>query len=195
MTSSDIEEFESNIAEFFKNKKVRVPIHLSGGNLKQLEQIFEGIKHDDYVFSTHRNHAHYLFHTGDKEFLLRNILSANPMGSMHTIDRKNNFFSSGIVAGCVAIAAGVALALKMKGSTKKVWCFIGDGATDEGWFYEAFKYATCQDLPITYIIENNDRSVCTSFKDRWGSGKKCKVIDYTYTCTYPHAGIGEFVPL
>lgn len=103
---------------------------------------------------------------------------------MHTIDPAIRFYSSAIVAGTVAIAAGVALALKNKKSKNKVWAFIGDGATDEGWYWEAKHYAEANDLPITYIIEDNNRSVCSSKSQR-----------YCYKCKWPHAGIGEFVPL
>lgn len=175
--------FEEKIAQLFREKKIRVPIHLSSGNEEELIEIFKKVKKNDYVFSTHRNHYHYLLHGGSKRRLIHNILHSS-LGSMHTIDPSRQFYSSAIVAGVVAIAAGVALALKMSGSTRKVFCFIGDGATDEGWYWEAKHYAEANDLPITYIIEDNDRSVCSSKSER-----------YCYVAKWPHAGIGEFIPL
>jgi len=184
---------------------IKVPIHLSGGNEKELLQIFKKIDPEDYVFSTHRNHYHYLLHTGDVRGLHDEILGKDSgvcsgrSGSMHTINVAKRFYSSGIVAGCVAIACGVSLALKMNKSTKKVWCFIGDGAADEGWFHEALTYARCNSLPITYILEDNNRSVCSSKVERWNSHIDYSInphlIVYEYTPTWPHAGIGEFVPL
>lgn len=167
----------------FRDKKIKVPIHLSGGNENELIRIFKEIKKTDYVFSTHRNHYHYLLHGGKPRTILSNIMGS-PLGSMHTIDPARNFYSSAIVAGTPAIAAGVALAIKMQGNNSKVWCFLGDGATDEGWYWEAKHYAEANDLPITYIIEDNNRSVCSTKSER-----------YCYDCKWPHAGIGEFIPL
>jgi len=183
ITKKDLIKFENRIAKMFKQKKIRVPIHLNGGNEDELIAIFKKIKRGDYVFSTHRNHYHYLLSGGDPDKLIDNILHS-AMGSMHTIDPKLQFYSSAIVAGTAAIAAGVALALEMKGSKQKVWCFLGDGATDEGFYWEAKHYAQANELPINYIIEDNDRSVCSS-----------KIQRYCYKAKWPHAGVGEFIPL
>ena len=193
-TPKKLKDFEAIVAEHFKQGHIKCPIHLCGGNELQLIEIFQGIFSRDYVFSTHRNSYHYLLHTNDAEGLLAKILAGD---SMHTCSPEHNFYSSSIVAGCVAIAAGVALALKMKESPAHVYCFIGDGATDEGWFQEAFKYASTMDLPIKYIIENNDRSVCTSTEQRWGRKMNFmlndKVIVYDYKCEWPHCGMGKWV--
>jgi TPP-dependent pyruvate/acetoin dehydrogenase alpha subunit len=183
ISKKDLIQFEGIVAEMFKKRQIRVPIHLSGGNEDELIKIFKKIKTFDYVFSTHRNHYHYLLKGGRPSQLLANIVYSD-LGSMHTIAPGINFYSSAIVAGTVAIAAGVALAFKMNKENRHVWCFIGDGATDEGWYWEAKHYAEANDLPITYIIEDNDRSVCSSKSER-----------YCYKCKWPHAGIGEFVPL
>ena len=186
--------FEKEIAELFKAGEIHCPVHLSGGNESQLIEIFKHIYSRDYIFSTHRNHFHYLLHTGDFDGLRQRILAGD---SMHTCSPEHHFYSSSIVAGCVAIAAGVALALKMKGSPQKVYCFVGDAATDMGWFQEALKYASTMDLPIKYVIENNDRSVCTSTEQRWGKKVNFvaadKVIVYNYKCEWPHCGCGEWV--
>ena len=196
MNAKELQEFEKGIADLFKAGKIRCPVHLSSGNEDILIEIFAGIAKDDYIFSTHRNHLHYLLHTGQWDMLTKQILVNND--SMHTCDPKHNFYSSSIVAGCVAIACGVAYALKLKKSKQRVWCFIGDGATDEGWFWEALKYAESQDLSITYVIEDNDRSVVATKKQRWGPledkvNNKIKI--YHYKCAYPHVGIGQWVNL
>ena len=76
-----------------------------------------------------------------------------------------------------------------------VWCFIGDGGEEEGHFYEAAMFVEANDLPCTFIIEDNNRSVDTSREHRRGAAKglehlfKC-VRRYHYTPTYPHAGSG-----
>ena len=204
MTKRQLIAFENKVANLFLKGKVKVPIHLSGGNEDQLIEIFKNIKRRDYVFSTHRNHYHYLLHTGDTKGLMSEILRdakrgvcRGQSGSMHTINHKKRFYSSGIVCGLVNIACGVGCALRDKGSRTHVWVFIGDGAVDSGWFSEAVKYTICKELPVTYIVEDNDRSVCASKFDRWGRGKIRPISDiiiyYKYKPTYPHVGCGQWV--
>jgi len=191
MTKAGLIAFEKRIADRYDNGELPYLIHLCGGNEDQLIEIFKDIKPGDYVFSTHRNHYHYLLHGGSPDDLEAKILAGK---SMFVFNRVLNFFSSSIVAATPAIAAGVAWALKRKGSDGKVWCFIGDGAEDEGHFYEAVRYVDGQNLPCTFIIEDNDRSVIASRKQRWGVEygwiwPEC-VEKYHYTPTYPHGGTG-----
>lgn len=207
MNKKELIAFEVSLAQMFEEKKIHVPLHLSGGNEEQLIEIFKEIREDDYVFSTHRNHYHYLLHGGSSDALVDEILGQERglcrgrSGSMHTIDTHRNFFSSGIVSGCVAIAVGVALSLRSKGSSRHVWCFVGDGASDSGYFIEAVRYAICNTLPVTYIVEDNDRSVCTTIKQRWGweitmsnnEETRKYIRHYRYTPTYPHCGCGTWV--
>jgi len=189
----DLIEFEKEIADSWEKSELPYPIHLCGGNEEQLIEIFKEIKAGDYIFSTHRCHYHYLLAGGSKE-KLKNFIARGD--SMHVFDRKLNFFTSAIVAGVPAIAAGVALALKKKNSEKKVWCFIGDGAEDEGHFYEAVKYVNGQSLPCIFIIEDNNRSVETPKECRYGNYEitwpSC-VRRYSYTPKYPHVGTGKWV--
>jgi len=207
ITKRDLIQFEKKLVYLFKRGAIDCPIHLCGGNESVLIDIFKRINADDYVFSTHRNHYHYLLHTGNFDELLDEILGRcggalcnGQSRSMHTIDVKHKFYSSAIVAGCVSIACGVGLALKMKRSKQHVYCFIGDGACDSGFTTEAIRYATSNDLPITYIIEDNDRSVATSKKQRWGTGdiqldvmNGPNVIYYKYKAKYPHVGVSKWV--
>ncbi len=189
-TPEELIAFEKRIVDLFEDAKIPYPIHLSGGNEKQLIEIFKKITPGDYVFSTHRNHYHYLLAGGSAEDLEKKILEGR---SMHVFDKRINFLTSAIVAGTAAIAAGVALALKKKNSKKKVWCFLGDGAEDEGHFYEAVRYVDGHDLPCTFIIEDNDRSVETPKSVRYGRSEMkwpgC-VIRYRFKPLYPHVGTG-----
>lgn len=200
--------FERHIAKLFEQKKIKCPIHLSGGNEDILIALFKDIKPKDYVFSTHRSHYHYLLKTGDFKGLKREILGSSfgmcrgLGGSMHIINHKKRFYSSSIVAGCVPIAVGVAMGIAWTGGKGKVWCFVGDGACDEGWFWSSLRYAKANNLPITFVVENNDRSVESSIKHRWGKHDNLQecllpyanyVEYYEYIPTYPHAGTGKWV--
>ena len=193
ITKQELIEFENQIKELWENAEIPHYIHLSGGNEEQLIEIFKEIKPGDYVFSTHRSHYHYLLKGGSKKELKEKILRGE---SMHPHNKELNFLSSAIVAGTPAIATGVAWALKKKKSENKVWCFIGDGAEDEGHFYEAVRYVNGWNLPCTFIIEDNNRSVETPKNERYGTSEmiwpSC-VKRYNYTPTTLHAGTDKFV--
>ena len=193
ITKKELIDFETKIAGYWESAKIPYPVHLSGGNEDELIEIFKKIKMGDYIFSTHRSHYHYLLAGGNKEKLEKMILEGN---SMHVFDKELNFFTSAIVAGCPGIAAGVALGLKIKKSPQKVWCFLGDGAEDEGHFYESVRYVDGQNLPCTFIIEDNNRSVETPKEERYGDSQidwpNC-VMRYSYIPTYPHVGTGKWV--
>jgi len=187
---NELINFELKVKEEFENGKLPYPIHFSGGNESQLIKIFKKIKKEDWVFSTHRSHYHYLLHKKNPKKLMKMIQNGK---SMHIFDKK--FFTSSIVAGTCAIAVGVALALKLKKSRNKVWCFVGDGAEDSGHFYEAVKYSIGHNLPITFIIEDNGMSVDTPKKSRHNYDVKWdkKVIRYKYKRKFPHVQTGKIV--
>lgn len=183
--------FEKHIADLYDAGELPYLIHLSGGNESQLIEIFKDVRPDDYIISTHRNHYHYLLHGGSPEDLEDKIRSGR---SMFVFNRAINFLSFSIVAAGSAIAVGIAWALKRKGSSQKVWCFVGDGAEDEGHFYEAVRYVDGWNLPCTFIIEDNDRSVNSATRERRGISfdfpwPTC-VRQYRYNPIYPHAGTG-----
>jgi pyruvate dehydrogenase E1 component alpha subunit len=101
----------------------------------------------------------------------------------------NRFFTSAIVGGVVPIALGVARALALKGSTEKVFCFLGDMAASGGLFSECIRYAIGWDLPIQYVILDNGMSVRANTSAVWGLRKgKDKVIECRYRRLYQHAG-------
>lgn len=196
ISKEDLIQFEKGIASRFDDGEIPYLIHLSGGNEDQLISIFSEINEGDYVFSTHRSHYHYLLIGGSPSKLEDMIMSGN---SMFVFDKDLNFYTSSIVGATPSIAAGVAWALKRKGKKARVWCFVGDGAEDEGHFYEAVRYVDGNDLPCIFIIEDNDRSVVASKKDRWGTDRifpwpGC-VRRYRYTSTWPHGGSGNWANL
>lgn len=190
ITAEQLIKFEQRIVELFEEAQIPYPIHLCGGNEELLIELFKEINQGDYILSTHRSHYHYLLAGGRPAVLEKMILSGR---GMHICDKKLNFLSSAIVAGSPAIAAGISFSLKEKGSKRKVWCFVGDGAEDEGHFYEAVRFVDGRNLPCTFIIEDNNRSVETPKSERYGASEikwpKC-VRRYTFKPTYPHVGTG-----
>lgn len=104
-------------------------------------------------------------------------------------------YSSAIVGGIIPIALGTALGIKNSGLKEHVYLFIGDMTSETGIAYEAHKYALNHDLPITFVVEVNGKSVCTDTLDVWAASRysllsEKKVLSYSYELPWPHAGAG-----
>ncbi len=193
VNKNDLIEFEQKIASYWEDGRLPFLIHLSGGNEDFLIDFFrDNIIEGDWIFSTHRNHYHALLSGISPEKIEKLILAGD---SMFVFDKKRKFLTSSVLAGTTCIAAGIAWALKEEGSKNKVWCFLGDGAEEEGHFYEAVMMVQGYDLPCTFIIEDNNRSVDTAINDRLPNGFRMKwpkcVIRYKYNPIFPHAGNGS----
>lgn len=187
-TKEELIAFEDRIGDLYLDNQLPFLFHLSGGNEDELIEIFKDIKDGDYVISNHRNHYHALLHGVPPEELEEKIKDGR---SMFVYDRERNFFLSAIIGGTPAIAAGIAWALKRKGSAQRVWCFVGDGTEDNGHLSEAVRYVDGHELPCTFVIESNNRSCEASNTDRWGKTahpewNSSSVIRYQYDCIYPH---------
>lgn len=192
-TKESLIAFEAHIRDLFADGELPFLIHLCGGNEEQLIDIFRKIKGGDWIFSSHRSHYHYLLAGGSPARLEQLIRDGR---SMFVFDRAKNFLTSSVLVGTCGIAAGVALAIKQQGGGQHVWCFLGDGGEDEGHFYEAAIFVEGNQLPCTFIIEDNDRSVDTSISLRRGPHWKnpwekftC-IKRYHYKPTWPHGGAG-----
>lgn len=207
-TNESLIKFEENLVGLFKDGKISCPIHISGGNEDELCSIFELVNNADWIVSSHRNHYHYLLKGGKEQDLLWEIMGdkkgicGGRGRSMHIFDKSINFISSAIVAGGPAIAVGIALGIKHRFKGRKtrpmVWCFVGDGAEDSGHFMEAVRFGHSRDLPLTFVIEDNDLAVESSKRDRWHNYipiKAPNIIRYEYQRQYPHVGIGEHVSM
>ena len=184
--------FERKIADLWEAGKIRGPIHLSGGNERELVEIFGKVKSGDWVFSTWRSHYHALLKGVDPSWLEKEILDGK---SITIVNKEHKFYSSAIVGGIIPIAVGVAMQLKADNSTDKVWCFIGDMAFETGIFYEMHKYATNYNLPIQFVVEDNGVSTNTPTFETWNSKKPIpdNVIYYKYEKQWPHYGPGKWI--
>ena len=192
-TKESLIAFEAHIRDLFADGELPFLIHLCGGNEEHLIDIFQEVKSGDWLFSSHRSHYHYLLAGGSPARLEQLIRDGR---SMFVFDRAKNFLTSSVLAGTCGIAAGVALSIKLQGGGQHVWCFLGDGGEDEGHFYEAAIFVEGSQLPCTFIVEDNDRSVDTSISLRRGphwknpwENFKC-VKRYDYKPTWPHGGAG-----
>lgn len=193
-TPEELIAFEEDIANEFNSSKIKAPIHLYNGNEQQMIDVFKNIQDNDWIFCTWRSHYQCLLKGVPKELVKQDILSGKSITLCYP---EYNIYSSAIVAGSIPIATGMALDIKRKNLSNKVWCFVGDMASETGTFFENWKYSLNHDLPITYVIENNGKSVCTDTLKTWNcnnlyfSNEKRNIIYYEYQTKYPHAGAGK----
>ena len=191
-TPEKLIEFEDKVKEVWESGTVRGPVHLSKGNEEQLIEIFQYVHPDDWVFSTWRNHYHALLHGIPEDWLMDEIKRGR---SMKIMNKEHNFVISAIVGGIIPQALGVAMALKRKGSERRVWCFIGDMAFETGEFNLCYKYSKNFDLPLQFVVEDNDLSTNTPVEETWGKKQEVPddVIFYEYERGFPHHGSGTWV--
>jgi len=202
MTKEELKAFSDEIGQLFNDGKILCPVHLSYGNEEQLLRIFEKVSQNDWILSTWRSHSHYLCSGRDKEELKKQIMEGH---SMHIFGHR--FYTSAIVGGIAPIAVGIGYALKQKKDKSLVWCFLGDMGASTGIAMESIRYACGNDLPVRFVIEDNQLSVKTKTRECWGCTKcehglrdrflfSCDLYDcdnvryYRYERVKPHAGNG-----
>jgi pyruvate dehydrogenase E1 component alpha subunit len=192
ITKQELIDFEEEVEYEYNDGKIHCPVHLSSGNEEQLIEIFKYIHPDDWVFCSWRNHLEALLHGIPKEEVMRQIYAGQSLGVHH---KNPKFYSSAIVGGIIPIALGVAKSIQMKGETNKVWCFIGDMTFESGIFHESYKYAKNFDLPLQFVLEDNNLSTNTPVDETWGGKQDVPddVIYYQYKSDYPHHGTGNWV--
>jgi len=154
------------IDSLYLQDEMKTPIHLCIGQEAVAVGVCAALKQDDYISSNHRGHGHYLAKGGDLKALIAELhgkktgCSKGYGGSMHLVDVSvGHLGSSSIVGGGISIGTGLGLAIKMKNSNQVSAVFFGDGAADEGVFYESLNFAMLKRLPVIYILENNQWSV------------------------------------
>ncbi|OPY89952.1 MAG: Acetoin:2,6-dichlorophenolindophenol oxidoreductase subunit alpha [Syntrophus sp. PtaU1.Bin208] len=168
-----IHRVQLRIESLYHLDEMKTPIHLCIG----LEAIAVGVcanlQPTDYISSTHRGHGHYLAKGGDLKTLIAELYcretgcSRGRGGSMHLVDTSvGHMGSSSIVGGGIPIGTGLALASLLKGEDRISVVFFGDGAADEGVLYESVNFAMLKKLPVIYIYENNQYSVCSHVSAR-----------------------------
>ncbi len=190
-TPQELIAFEDDIVNIYNEGKIHAPVHLDGGCEVQLIEIFKQIKPDDWVFATHRSHLLALLHGIDPEWLKNEILAGH---SIHVMNKEHHFLTSAIVAGCLPIALGVAMAIKMRHGYERVWCFVGDGAAETGLFQETTKYAARNGLSISFIVADNGLMTNTPTQFTWGiKNWKPSIIRFVFQRTRPHIGTGKFI--
>ena len=168
-----IRRVEEEVARVYPSDKIKSPVHLSIGQEAVAVGVCEALSPDDIVFGTYRGHALYMAKGGELKRLIAEMYGKvtgcgkGKGGSMHLIDVAHGVMGASAVVGTtIPNAVGYAQALKIQGKHNLVVSFFGDGATDEGVFYESLNYAALKKLPIIFICENNQYAIHTHQKTR-----------------------------
>jgi len=154
-----IRRFEEMVLDEFHTGIFSGTTHTSLGQEANAVGVLLHMQEGDIVVSNHRCHGHFLTYGGDPQALFAELMGkpggvcGGVGGSQHLHWR--DFYSSGIQGGTVAMATGMALAEKHKGSGAIVFDFLGDGTLGEGIIYECLNMASLWSLPILFILENN----------------------------------------
>ena len=158
-----IRKFEERVAELLSPEpEIMCPVHLYTGQEAVATGVCANLRKDDYVFSTHRSHGHYIAKGGDIKTLMAELYgrvtgcSKGRGGSMHLASPDVGLLgSSAIVAGTIPLAVGTALAFSLQEQDAVSVAFFGDGAANEGVFYESLNFASLKKLPVIFVCENN----------------------------------------
>ena len=168
-----IRKTELEIARKYPEQKIRCPVHLSIGQESIPVGVCENLFKSDSVVSSHRSHAHYLSKGGNLKKMIAEIYGKESGcalgrgGSMHLIDLNVNLFASvPIVGSTIPIGVGRAWANKLNNTKNVVVIFIGDGATEEGVFFESIDFAKLHNLRILFVCEDNQFSVYSGKEKR-----------------------------
>lgn len=164
---------EQNIASKYNEAEMRCPVHLSVGQEAIAVGVCQNLKKNDKIVTAHRSHAHYIAKGGSLKRMLGELYgkvtgcAKGLGGSMHLIDLNAGVFAAvPIVGSTIPIGTGIAWANKLKKKKEIVVAFFGDGATEEGVFFESLDFASLHDLPILFICENNEYSVYSHISKR-----------------------------
>tara|TARA_Y100000996_G_C22473611_1_gene623188 strand:+ start:239 stop:1159 length:921 start_codon:yes stop_codon:yes gene_type:complete len=172
------------VNERYKNGEFKIPIHLAFGH-ESLAVAVDGIlQENDSLFLTHRN-IHYnfarmetLIEELNEYYLKNNGLAGGRLGSMNLSNPQKNIpYSSSILGNNLPVATGFALGNKLNKKNGIVIVVTGDGAIEEGAFYETIVFMKSNNLSVIVIVENNEWSLGTKIEERRCEVKLDQIAD------------------
>jgi acetoin:2,6-dichlorophenolindophenol oxidoreductase subunit alpha len=171
-TTATIRRFEQRAIEQYRLGQIRGYLHPYLGQEAIAVGSIAAIEPDDYIVSTHRGHGHAIAKGHDPRLMMAELFGKETGychgrgGSMHVASRSiRNLGANGVVAGGLGIATGSALAIKQRGGHEVVVAFCSDGASANGMWHESMNLAAIWDLPVIFVLENNQYAVSTPIRD------------------------------
>lgn len=175
-TALRIRLVEEEIIRLYPTDLIQSPVHLSIGQEAVAVGICAALGSEDLIFPNYRGHSFFLARGGDLGHFFAELmgrqtgLSKGKAGSMHLADPQHNLMgASAVVASTISHAAGSALAEKIRrgGSSNRLFVPVfGDGATEQGVFFETLNIASLHKLPVLFVMEDNSLAVHASVSER-----------------------------
>ena len=167
---------EEKIIELYPTDLIQSPVHLSIGQEAVAVGVCEALSNDDLLFPNYRGHSFFLARGGDLAQFFAELMgrqtgiSKGKAGSMHLADPSHNVMgASAVVSSTISHAAGAALAERIRSDSAPSRLFVpvfGDGATEQGVFFETLNFVALHQLPVLFVVEDNSLAVHTSLADR-----------------------------
>lgn len=161
--------FEDTVQELVESGDVFTDAHLMQGQEATAIGATHALRDGDYMTTTHRPHGHILGMGVDPKEVMAEIggretgISGGRGGEMHMFDPSRGIIgSNGIVGASLPHAAGAALASQLDGEDAVAIAFFGDGASNQGVVHETMNLAAVWDLPVLFLVENNQYAVTLS---------------------------------
>jgi len=171
-TAATIRRFEQRAIEQYRLGNIRGYLHPYLGEEGIATGSIAALNPDDYIVSTHRGHGHAIAKGHDPRRMMAELFGKETGycrgrgGSMHVASRSvRNLGANGIVAGGLGIADGAALSIKQRGGSEVVVAFCSDGSSANGMWHESLNLAAIWDLPVIFVLENNQYAVSTPIRD------------------------------
>ncbi|MCO2616719.1 thiamine pyrophosphate-dependent dehydrogenase E1 component subunit alpha [Pseudomonas aeruginosa] len=164
-----IRAFEERLHVEFATGEIPGFVHLYAGEEASAAGVMAHLRDDDCIASTHRGHGHCIAKGVDVHGMMAEIygkktgVCQGKGGSMHIADLEKGMLGADDSVGAGApLAAGAALAAKLKGSDAVAVAFFGDGGSNEGAVFEAMNLAAVWNLPCLFVAENNGYAEATA---------------------------------
>lgn len=173
--------------EMLKRRMFKIPIHLAFGHEAVAVALDSIIDRSDALCLSHRNVTHNIAQAGSLDAVLSHYrLEPEPdrrsqMGSMNlAVDNSVIRYSSSVLGNNLPVAAGIAMNRIVTGRPGVSYVFTGDGAMEEGAFWETLVFARSHKLRLVVVVENNNYSMSSTIPQRRSA------IDLQAVC----AGVG-----
>jgi acetoin:2,6-dichlorophenolindophenol oxidoreductase subunit alpha len=166
-----IRRFEETVFDIYRKGWMPGLAHLADGQEATPVGVCAALRSDDTITSTHRGHGHIIAKGGRVEPMMAEVMGKvtgycrGKGGEMHIADVSLGILgANGIVGGGMGIAAGSAFTAKREGKGRVSVAFFGDGAVNQGLWYETANIAVLWKLPLIYVCENNQYTEFTNSK-------------------------------
>lgn len=167
-----IRRFEEAIFDLYRGGKMPGLAHLYSGEEAVAVGVCAALNENDTITSTHRGHGHILAKGGEPRRMMAEVTGRvdgycrGKGGEMHIADFSLGILgANGIVGGGLGIATGAAFSAKKRGSGQVSVAFFGEGAINQGIFYETLNMASLWKLPLIYVCENNQYGEYTPWQN------------------------------